>query len=185
MEKTPQETVAGQPSACCGANTSTLSLSLHIRDPFKNQYSLDLAISQANMESLLSLSFDNISSRDSSKIRKGLRQIEGLLAQICLSRAGSRSPHKRKSSALDDKKQGSTKQLGELKQDPAFREFFRLQEGFQWNGENERTLWHATDANIDQWLQGWFNPSSAYWAWATPLKQISSSSRRSICYKAY
>ncbi|USW48356.1 Putative Cell division protein Cdc14 [Septoria linicola] len=85
------------------------------------------------MESLLSLSFDNISSRDSSKIRKGLRQIEGLLAQICLSRAGSRSPHKRKSSALDDKKQGSTKQLGELKQDPAFREFFRLQEGFQWN----------------------------------------------------
>lgn len=99
------------------------------------------------MESLLSLSFDNISSRDSSKIRKGLRQIEGLLAQICLSRAGSRSPHKRKSSALDDKKllqqqqqQGSTKQLGELKQDPAFREFFRLQEGFQWNGEQEQTM---------------------------------------------
>lgn len=98
------------------------------------------------MESLLSLSFDNISSRDSSKIRKGLRQIEGLLAQICLSRAGSRSPHKRKSSALDDKKllqqqqQGSTKQLGELKQDPAFREFFRLQEGFQWNGEQEQMM---------------------------------------------
>lgn len=99
------------------------------------------------MESLLSLSFDNISSRDSSKIRKGLRQIEGLLAQICLSRAGSRSPHKRKSSALDDKKllqqqqqQGSTKQLGELKQDPAFREFFRLQEGFQWNGEKEQMM---------------------------------------------
>lgn len=99
------------------------------------------------MESLLSLSFDNISSRDSSKIRKGLRQIEGLLAQICLSRAGSRSPHKRKSSALDDKKlqqqqqqEGSTKQLGELKQDPAFREFFRLQEGFQWNGEQEQMM---------------------------------------------
>lgn len=99
------------------------------------------------MESLLSLSFDNISSRDSSKIRKGLRQIEGLLAQICLSRVGSRSPHKRKSSALDDKKllqqqqqQGSTKQLGELKQDPAFREFFRLQEGFQWNGEQEQMM---------------------------------------------
>ena len=95
------------------------------------------------MESLLSLSFDNISSRDSSKIRKGLRQIEGLLAQICLSRAGSRSPHKRKSSALE---QGSTKQLGELKQDPAFREFFRLQEGFQWNGETESivTTWYST-----------------------------------------
>ncbi|KAF7186810.1 Cell division control protein 14 [Pseudocercospora fuligena] len=86
------------------------------------------------MESLLSLSFDNISSRDGQKIRKGLRQIEGLLAQICLSKASSRSPHKRKSSALElDRKQNVTKQLGELRHDPAFREFFRLQEGFQWN----------------------------------------------------
>lgn len=88
------------------------------------------------MESLLSLSFDNISSRDSVKIRKGLRQIEGLLAQICLSKASSRSPHKRKSSALEDKQQQQEKAKGlsDLKQDPAFREFFRLQEGFQWNG---------------------------------------------------
>jgi hypothetical protein len=88
------------------------------------------------MESLLSLSFDNISSRDCLKIRKGLRQIEGLLAQICLSKATSRSPHKRKSSALGDKRQDGMKQLVELKQDPAFREFFRLQEGFQWNGKD-------------------------------------------------
>lgn len=90
------------------------------------------------MESLLSLSFDNISSRDGVKIRKGLRQIEGLLAQICLSKASSRSPHKRKSSVLDDKGHGKAKALGDLKQDPAFKEFFRLQEGFQWNG-----MYHA------------------------------------------
>lgn len=93
------------------------------------------------MESLLSPSFDNISSRDSAKIRKGVRQIEGLLAQICLSIAGSRSPHKRKSSALDGggKQQGQVKALGDLRQDPAYREFFRLQEGFQWNGTNTPT----------------------------------------------
>lgn len=86
------------------------------------------------MESLLSVSFDNISSRDSGKIRKGLRQIEGLLAQICLSKPKSQSPHKRKSSVLSDKQQCSPKKLSELKDDPAFREFFRLQEGFQCNG---------------------------------------------------
>ncbi len=85
------------------------------------------------MESLLSVAFDNISSRDSSKIRKGLRQIEGLLAQICLSKPKSQSPHKRKSSALLDKQQSSPKKLSELKEDPVFREFFRLQEGFQCN----------------------------------------------------
>ena len=86
------------------------------------------------MESLLSVGFDNISSRDGNKIRKGLRQIEGLLAQVCLSQPSSRSPHKRKSSALSSKQQSSAKKLNELKSDPAFREFFRIQEGFQWNG---------------------------------------------------
>lgn len=86
------------------------------------------------MEALLSLSFDNISSRDSTKIRKGIRQIEGLVAQIILSKSPGRSPNKRRSSALNDKQQDAPKQLGELKQDAAFREFFRLQNGFQWNG---------------------------------------------------
>ena len=90
------------------------------------------------MESLLSVSFDNIASRESSKIRKGLRQIEGLLAQICLSKSSSRSPHKRKSSVLSDKQAASPKKLRELQSDPAFREFFRLQEGFQWNGTNTK-----------------------------------------------
>lgn len=29
------------------------------------------------------------------------------------------------------------KQLANLKDDPAFREFFKLQEGFEWNGKRE------------------------------------------------
>ncbi|KAK5124730.1 hypothetical protein LTR85_001443 [Meristemomyces frigidus] len=84
------------------------------------------------MESLLSLSFDNLSSRDTSRIRKGLRQIEGLLAQIALS-SSKLSPHKRKSSAVNNALQAECKKLGELRRDAAFREFFRLQEGFRWN----------------------------------------------------
>jgi hypothetical protein len=36
------------------------------------------------MDLLLSNSFDHIASKDTTKIRKGLRQIEGILAHICL-----------------------------------------------------------------------------------------------------
>lgn len=93
------------------------------------------------MESLLSLSFDYLSSNDGVKIRKGLRQLEGLLAPICLSRYNT-------SSAAQDRQfsvvgsgasnqassNQSTKELSSLKGDPAFREFFKLQEGFEWNG---------------------------------------------------
>ena len=90
------------------------------------------------MEALLSLAFDNLSSYDGGKIRKGLRQVEGLLAQICLS---SSSPSKkitplaRPHSMVNDpgKEPPARKQLNELKDDPAFREFFKLQEGFEWN----------------------------------------------------
>lgn len=90
------------------------------------------------MEALLSLSFDNIASKDSAKIRKGLRQIEGLLAQICLSSGGSKTStpaHKRSGSAINLGQQPaqSPKKLGALVEDPAFREFFRLQDGFEWN----------------------------------------------------
>ncbi|KAK4121137.1 cell division control 14, SIN component [Parathielavia appendiculata] len=86
------------------------------------------------MESLLSLAFDNLSSFDGAKIKKGLKQVEGLLAQICLS--GPSSP--RKQTAADpgrdrDSNQSSRKVLADLSGDPAFREFFKLQEGFEWN----------------------------------------------------
>lgn len=86
------------------------------------------------MEALLSLSFDNITSKDSAKIRKGLRQIEGLLAQICLSRQPDPAvAAKQKRNGSASKKTSEPKHLDALHTDPAFREFFRLQEGFEWN----------------------------------------------------
>jgi hypothetical protein len=91
------------------------------------------------MEALLSLAFDNIASKDTQKIRKGLRQIEGMLAQICLSSGKPRPStpgHRRNASAVNLGEQQSTpKKLGQLSEDLAFREFFRLQEGFEWNGK--------------------------------------------------
>ena len=89
------------------------------------------------MESLLSLSFDYLSSNDGVKIRKGLRQLEGLLAQICLSRSTGAADRRSSlvSSTTNPSKQ-TTKELSSLKDDPAFREFFKLQEGFEWNGKH-------------------------------------------------
>jgi hypothetical protein len=83
------------------------------------------------MESLLSLAFDNLSSYDGPKIKKGLKQVEGLLAPICLSSAKA----KKRQSSVDDGQQhnASHKTLEDLNDDPAFYEFFKLQEGFEWN----------------------------------------------------
>ena len=108
------------------------------------------------MENLLSLAFDNLSSYDGQKVRKGLRQVEGLLANICLS--GQLSKERRPSTAASSAKSpggasssgggGSgggggggeyddeadpAKTLADLSDDPAFHEFFKLQEGFEWN----------------------------------------------------
>ncbi|KAJ5901948.1 hypothetical protein N7495_002476 [Penicillium taxi] len=83
------------------------------------------------METLLAHSFDYLSSYETGKIRKGLRQVEGLLAQICLSKSKLK-PDRRKS-YLATEEQPVPKGLSELRDDPAFREFFKLQEGFQWN----------------------------------------------------
>lgn len=85
------------------------------------------------METLLAHSFDYLSSYEPSKVRKGLRQVEGLLAQICLSKSRSPSSDRRKSYLATDP-QPVPKALSDLRDDPAFREFFKLQEGFQWNG---------------------------------------------------
>jgi hypothetical protein len=92
------------------------------------------------MEALLSLAFDNIASKDTQKIRKGLRQIEGMLAQICLSNGKGKPStpgHRRNASAINlgEPQEATPKKLGQLSEDPAFREFFRLQEGFEWNGK--------------------------------------------------
>ena len=82
------------------------------------------------MEALLSLAFDNLASYDGPKVRKGLRQVEGLLAQICLSRHDDASPPSPPQSPTSS---SAGKSLGELAEDLAFREFFKLQEGFEWN----------------------------------------------------
>lgn len=118
------------------------------------------------MESLLSLSFDYLSSFDGIKIKKGLRQLEGLLAQICLSSSKSTTNSTPSSSSsastaaaerrrsiigtgaplnggYGDDGAAQPKELASLKDDPAFREFFKLQEGFEWNGKRNifRTFW--------------------------------------------
>ena len=86
------------------------------------------------MEALLSLSFDNLSSYDQAKIRKGLRQVEGLLAQICLSSSSPKTAAEKRRSVIDPGKEPPPrKALNELGNDPAFREFFKLQDGFEWN----------------------------------------------------
>ncbi|EXJ80096.1 hypothetical protein A1O3_08382 [Capronia epimyces CBS 606.96] len=84
------------------------------------------------METLLSHSFDYLSSASPQKIRKGLRQVEGLLAQLCLLKA---SPVDRRQSMmlLGSSPPQLGKRLCELPEDPAFREFFKLQQSFQWN----------------------------------------------------
>lgn len=86
------------------------------------------------MEALLAHSFDYLSSYDQGKIRKGLRQVEGLLAQICLSRSKLTAAEKRRSMIPLDSAPSPPKSTSELSDDPAYREFYKLQDGFQWNG---------------------------------------------------
>lgn len=104
------------------------------------------------MEALLSLAFDNLSSYDGPKVRKGLRQVEGLLAQICLS-------NPKPPTTPNDDGGGDTpaarKDLAQLSHDPAFREFFKLQEGFEWNvatrliGTLDRLMAKGSDGQND------------------------------------
>lgn len=103
------------------------------------------------METLLSVAFDNLSSYDGPKVKKGLRQVEGLLAQICLSaHAANRNKNNNNKSPTTSPSNGPKHQqqpeqpaaaakaasrfpLSDLSGDAAFREFFKLQDGFQWN----------------------------------------------------
>ena len=123
------------------------------------------------MEALLSLAFDHLSSYDGPKVRKGLRQVEGLLAQICLSNSSSSSsqPKRVRSGSRDDgvndrghddeddahDTPAPRKDLAQLSKDPAFREFFKLQEGFEWNvalrliGTLDRLLAKGNDGQND------------------------------------
>lgn len=88
------------------------------------------------MENLLSLAFDNLSSYDGPKIRKGLRQVEGLLANICLARPQNkdrRASTMVKDPGLNPEEESPPQVLPDITDDPAFYEFFKLQEGFEWN----------------------------------------------------
>ncbi|KAK9245057.1 cell division protein Cdc14 [Lipomyces tetrasporus] len=80
------------------------------------------------MEFLLASAFDQISSYDPTAIRRGLRHIEGLLAHLCRPYASVSSPspskRDRSSSAGIDTR---------VADDPAYLEFLRLQDGFEWN----------------------------------------------------
>ncbi|THC93811.1 hypothetical protein EYZ11_006700 [Aspergillus tanneri] len=101
------------------------------------------------METLLAHSFDYLSSYEPSKVRKGLRQVEGLLAQICLSKSKQPPSDKRRSLLSFGAPQPIPKALVELKDDPAFREFFKLQEGFQWNACLEHLLGRGSNGTND------------------------------------
>lgn len=92
------------------------------------------------MEHLLSVAFDNLASFDGPKIKKGLRQIEGLLAQVCLSAHHDAANKKNKGLGIRDDNINNNNNrrkpnfsLSDLSDDAAFREFFKLQDGFQWN----------------------------------------------------
>lgn len=112
-----------------------------------------------SMEALLSLAFDNLSSYDGPKVRKGLRQVEGLLAQICLPAAApSSTPDGQDAAAAAPPSAAdaaSVKNLGQLSRDPAFRQFFKLQEGFEWNvalrliGSLDRLMAKGADGQND------------------------------------
>ena len=85
------------------------------------------------MESLLSHAFDYLASATPQKIRKGLRQLEGILAQICLSKTTPLANKRHSMLALGSSPSSPPKGLGDIQHDPAFREFYKLQQAFQWN----------------------------------------------------
>ena len=86
------------------------------------------------MEALLSSSFDLVSSYDTLHIRKGLRYLEGFLAKMCLQTpAPPVPPPTPRNGARRDSIAPPPVLVGKPK-DAAFREFLRLQNGFEWNG---------------------------------------------------
>jgi hypothetical protein len=85
----------------------------------------------SRMEQLLSTSFDLLSSYDTLHIRKGLRYLEGFLAKMCLQAPPVPSRNGARRESILPTQQGA---LVSKPKDAAFREFMRLQNGFEWNG---------------------------------------------------
>ena len=73
------------------------------------------------MDSLVSAACTNLTSTSTIRIRKGLRQIDSLFAQICLTATSVGSQ--------------AVTPLLDVKQDPAFLEFCQLQDRHDCNGK--------------------------------------------------
>lgn len=84
------------------------------------------------MEHLLSTSFDLLSSYDPVHIRKGLRCLEGFLAKMCLQAPGM--PRRGTSNPPAEQRATLAIPVTTRPKDAAFKEFLRLQNGFEWNG---------------------------------------------------
>ena len=127
--------------AGCPADADLVYCKHRVDKSAATEHHLESLILRAlKMESLLSLSFDYLSSYDSVKVRKGLRQLEGLLAQICLSRTQTPQDRRHSIAVQNSASKQPPKELAQLKNDPAFREFFKLQEGFEFNGATSQYL---------------------------------------------
>lgn len=90
------------------------------------------------MDKLLNHAFDNLASYDGAKVRRGLRQVEGLLAPICLAPPVTKdsdvfNTNSAANQAGSPDQPAPRRTLAELAEDPAFRAFFRLQDSFEWN----------------------------------------------------
>ncbi|KAG0638836.1 cell division control protein 14 [Tuber brumale] len=82
------------------------------------------------MEDLLSTSFDLLSSYDPIHIRKGLRCLEGFLAKMCLQSPSTPSKGGARTAGASN---ASVVGVTSRPKDAAFKEFLRLQSGFEWN----------------------------------------------------
>lgn len=85
------------------------------------------------MEHLLSTSFDLLSSYDPVHIRKGLRCLEGFLAKMCLANTGAPSHGDKQKSGSNPAAAVGNQPVTSRPKDVVFREFMRLQNGFEYN----------------------------------------------------
>lgn len=77
------------------------------------------------MEVLLSSAFDLLSSSDYNQIRRGVKHLEGVFAKLCLPDARPAT-----GTGLSSLTEGRPSKPD----DPAYVEFIKLQDGFEWNG---------------------------------------------------
>ena len=89
------------------------------------------------MEPLLSSAFDLLSAYDPVHIRKGLRHLEGLLAKMCLAPSAVKQTDPSGNPRKPD--------------DPVYREFIKLQNGFEWNGTLSPCVCRPCIGKVEAW----------------------------------